>query len=149
MTEKIGIKEREFMERIDAKFPYKDAKKIEELISQASSLSMNAVFTIVYETVCMPRGQENKSVTPADRVYILSRLRSSFEHPLKDLVLGIAERSIQGIGLSRNEVLAAMKTISAYPKLHQALSVVLSAGEDAFTEADEEYDRIIKMWYPT
>lgn len=139
-------REKEFLTLIDAKVPYSDRAEVEELVRTGIAISPNAVFAFIYEVVCPPRSQLQFAKLD-DREYALSCVRQKFEHPLKDLVLSVAERSVRGEHISDKEISAGMKTIADYPKQHEALDVLLTSADDSET-AEQEFNRIIKLWYP-
>jgi hypothetical protein len=135
--------EAEFVDLIDARFPYDDLEVGLELAEQACAFSPNAAFAVVDELARPPRG----SIAPvAHRLAILERIAEHLAHPLGSLILNIAHRQILDEELSDAEAVDTMQRVSAHPGQLAALSVAYFSCDDVEGVADREYQRIRALW---
>lgn len=137
----------EFINQIDCRFPYTDEAVAFALVDQAARISVNACF-MIGEELCRPPISVN---APAEmRLAILLRLRSAFQHPLRDRVLDAAEAAIRGQVVNSRDALAILQEAGQYRGQYCALNIVCaccgSTGED---EIQSEYESIVQRWEAT
>jgi len=94
----------------------------------------------------MARVPRSVVVTREVRLRYLEELRARLDHPLAEMVIGIAERVVRDEPLEESEVLAAMKVVARHRGQYQALNVVYFAGDEPFGSIDELYDEISDAW---
>ena len=90
------MNEAEFISSVDCCFPYDDREAALQAISEACTICPNTAFTVAHELARVPWSE---SVSKDVLLGLLSELSDHFNHPLKDLVLGITKRMIVEDGL--------------------------------------------------
>ena len=139
----MQMTEREFVSLIDCCFPYHDQAGADRLIVLGCSISSNSAFMVVEELVRVPA---SVTVTAERRLSLLQETGTHFEHPIKDLILDIAQQAIRGSGLSLPQTISAMHAIAAYPNQYCALSVVYFSANEAWEEIDTLFEQIVEKW---
>lgn len=135
--------EQDFISLIDCRFPYDDFTEAERLITVGAAISINAAFMVVEELTRVPA---SISVTTTRRLELLQLAGGHFEHPLKALILDIAEQVMRGSGLSLPQTIGGMHAVAAFPNQYCALSVVYSAADQPWEEIDRLYELIVEQW---
>ncbi len=135
--------ESDFISLIDCRFPYHDSLEAERLIVLGCSISPNAAFMVVDELLRVP---VSVTVTPERRLALLQHVDTHFKHPIKDLVLAVAEQSIRGTGQSLLQTIANMHAIAPFPNQYCALSVVYSSANEPWEELDSLFNQIVERW---
>lgn len=135
--------EAEFVDSIDARFPYGDAQAGRALINQGLGISANAAFAVAYELAHPPVDAEPWTER---RLQDLALLRSSLRHPLAVPVLAVVERLIRGEQITVEEAMSLMEQIGAYRDQFAALGLVYMACDDRENVADGVYERIVESW---
>lgn len=130
-----------FIEKIDCKFPYNDQSESFQIIDEATKIGSEAVYAVVHEVVRVPKSQ---AITVELGELYLNRLYSGFKHPLKSLVFGIANSLISKRPVSESEVIAALNAIKSYPGNYSALNVAYFACWSQ--EVDDLYTKITTSW---
>jgi hypothetical protein len=138
-----AMDEIEFIESIDACFPYDDTRSARVLIEQACAVSANAAFMVAHELARVPG---SKRVSPDTLRELLVHLDAHLKHPLKDIVFRVVRTMIRGGRVSDAEVLALMDNIRAYPGQHNALSIVYFAAENGGDTVDSAFESITRAW---
>lgn len=137
------MNEREFISLIDCRFPYHDRTEAERLIALGCSISSNAAFMIVEEIVRVPA---SVAVTAERRLDLLQKTVTRFDHPLKNLILSIAQQVIGGNGLALEQTICAMDEVAAFPNQFCALSVVYSSATEPWEEVERVFQQIVENW---
>lgn len=139
------MREREFIESIDACFPYGDTRRAIALIDEACAISANAAFMVTHELARVPRSKRVSADTLRE---LLAYLDTRLKHPLKDTVFPVVRTMIRGGRIPDEEVLALMDNIRAYPDQYNALSIVYFAAENGGDVVDSAYESITQAWGP-
>lgn len=138
------MSEKEFIEKIDCKFPYLQIEEARKLIEEAINISSNAVYKVVEELTRVPFSQEN-NITPSILLDLLKELDKAFEHPLKEDLLSIAEQMILGIAVGQHSVNDLMEKFRAYLGEWNALNV-LYFSTDPSENLETKYESIKTTW---
>lgn len=139
----MQMTEPEFVSLIDCRFPYDDRVEADRLIVLGCSISPNSAFMIVEEIVRVPRSVK---VTAERRLALLQETGTHFDHPLMDLILGVAQQVIGGSGLSLQRTIDAMNAVAAFPNQFCALSVVYFSANEPWEEIDLLFEQIVEHW---
>ncbi len=131
----------EFIDSIDACFPYKDEVKWRELIRLGAQISDNASFMVLHEICRAPN-----EISQNDQLQMLKAWDSEFSHPIKEEMLEIAKSMIAEKLLPTEKVIKMLEKISRYKGLYNALGLVYFACNDETGKVDAVYKRIIKKW---
>lgn len=131
----------EFIESIDACFPYRNEQKWRELVRLGAQISDNASFMVLLEICSAPR-----DIPPDDQRQMLEAWDSAYLHPLKEEMLAIGKAVIADQPLPVDKVIATMETIGTYPGLYNALNLAHSACDDPTGTVDAVHKRIIATW---
>jgi hypothetical protein len=137
------MNEREFISKIDCRFPYTDEQQANGLIATACSISSNAAFAIGYE---LGHPGRNADVPFQNRIRLLQVLQDGFSHPLKSEIIGLVEDAIRGRKKSLEDALTIMRKIAPYPGEYCALSIACFSCDDVDGIADELFNGIAKGW---
>ncbi|MBZ9671330.1 hypothetical protein [Mesorhizobium sp. ES1-3] len=135
--------EAEFADRIDCNWPYRDILLSRDLIETAIGISPNAAF-LALDELCRPPA--SAAVEPATLTALVDFLLAKFDHPLAPMIADCALCKIRRKTLPVPEVLAKMDTVSAYPGLHAALSILYFGCDDADGFADAKLNSITAAW---
>lgn len=135
--------ETEFISLIDCRFPYHDCAESRRLIELGCSISSNAAFSIIEELARIPK---SGAVATSLRAELLLDISNRFEHPVKDLVVGVTKRLINGEHLSLPETLQAMNAVGAFRNEYCALNVIYFSVDDHWEDVDFLYDEITERW---
>ncbi|RJF88608.1 hypothetical protein D3874_17720 [Oleomonas cavernae] len=138
-----GDAEIEFINEIDCCFPYNDEARWTELIARGVRISPNAAFMVLHE-ICRPPNLAR--VTPTKLRQILAHWRGSFDHPLLEMMVGVAEAMIEGRELPVQEVIDWMHRVAEYRDLYTALGILNCASEDADGLVQTTYENIVRQW---
>jgi hypothetical protein len=115
-------KEMEYIERIDASFPYDDEKAWKAIIDEGIRLSGNAAYMALLATC------SSSAATSGNELERLIRYWSSrYDHPTKPAVLKAARALIGGSDMPEDECLRYLSEIAAYPGLYNAVGIVWRA----------------------
>lgn len=136
----IESKEQQFLQKIDCLFPYDDEEKATIIINTAISLSSNAVFGVIHELVRVPKST-NINI---DRKSLLNYIDSTFQHPLKKKILGLAKLMIANLEVDTNQIIKIMKEIEKFPNEYSALNIAYFAHWDESIE--DLYEEIKIKW---
>src|SRR5262245_56133969 len=105
--------EEEFISRIDCAFPYEDEAAGAALMVEASQISSNSSFMIGEELSRLPR-RARATTSSEVLLRLLTLLRRSFEHPIRDMVLDVVDLRIRGGGLGLEQALELLKAIEPH-----------------------------------
>lgn len=145
MSADISTKELEFLDEIDANFPYNDETRAHELIAKAAAFSNNSVFAIMYELCYLPTNVQ-KQVSESARIELLTVCLDKLNHPTKQLASEVSTRLIKGEDLSVSEAISAMRRVAKYPDAYGLLSILYMSSDDKDGEAERIYDQITSRW---
>ena len=135
--------ETEFLNSIDARFPYADFTRGLELVDEACSISANAAFGLVEELARLPLGVE-APVEP--RLRLLAECERRMDHPLVGIIFPIAESIIRGNDVPVLACKDAMGMVAQYPDQYGALNIAYFACDDIDGVLDNEYQRVVGAW---
>jgi hypothetical protein len=135
------MNETEFIENIDAHFPYRDQEKANEIIKSGSVLSPNASFMVLHEICRAPNEIEPKLLFK-----YLEEWAAVNNHPLKKIVVVSAKALIKKSYIANTQAIEAMNFIQQYQGQYNALSIVYFSASDESEELDIKYDEITDGW---
>jgi hypothetical protein len=138
--------EDEYIESIDASFPFSDEKQWRDVIEQGIAISDNAAFYPLYEISSEPAGVR---VDLSNLLKMVGYWSSRYSHPLKEIVLEAAYAAINGSDFSRGKILEYLDIISKYQGMYSAISVILCAGSEEDEEIEARCNEIYKKWKAT
>lgn len=112
--------EAEFLERLDARFPYADDAQAHALIAQGRALSANAAFAVLEEIARAPRSVD---VDPSRQRDLAAAWADGFDHVLKPQALECAEALIAHRPLPVARVAELIQVLAAHPGQWAALNL--------------------------
>jgi len=133
--------EKEYLDKIDAAFPYEDKGEWMAAIDEGISISAEAAYGALNEICAAP-----PEVALSDLEDMVDYWSSRFDHPLKDMVLKMARAWLRGVGVPEVEILSAWNIISQYRDFYCALIVVAGPPLDWSDTLDEKYAKIANRW---
>lgn len=134
-----------FIGKIDCNFPYHDKEACLRLIDEAAALSTNSMFFVI-EQLCRLPSSDKGNVTADFLLNLLSVTERKFHHPLKEMVVDIASKMIQGQKLAVDEAISRMENVKNYKEQFAALSIVYFSCEDKEDRLDTAWNNIISDW---
>ncbi|HEX4372050.1 MAG TPA: hypothetical protein VHZ50_01980, partial [Puia sp.] len=78
-----------FIDRIDCNLPYHDKAACLSLIDEASTLSINAMFSLI-EEICRIPSSDKDGIETDFLIDLLTQTKIKFNHALKEMVLETA-----------------------------------------------------------
>lgn len=135
----------QFLDKIDCNFPYQDKQESLQLIEQASSLSTNALFSIV-EELCRISESERPNVSTETLLDLLTLTANKINHPLERIIVETADKMIRKEELTVEDVLLKMQTVQKYPGQFAALSILYFSCDDKDEKLESTWDNIISEW---
>jgi hypothetical protein len=135
------IDEIEFIESIDACFPYADEQQLRSLIKLGAQISDNTAYMVLNEICSAPN-----EVSPEIQLQMLSEWENSFDHPVKGLVVESGRAIINGTNIPVQKAIKYLNKISKFKGNYNALSIVYFSCDDSEGQVDDVYNQIIKMW---
>ncbi|RUU20295.1 hypothetical protein EOD10_07445 [Mesorhizobium sp. M7A.T.Ca.TU.009.01.3.2] len=135
--------EAEFADRIDCNWPYHDIPQSRELIETAVGISPNAAFLALGELCHLPA---SAAVEPATLVALVDFWLSEFDHPMAPMTAECAISMIERRRLPVSEILVRMDSVSGYPGLLAALSILYFSCDDVEGRADARLNEIRAAW---
>jgi hypothetical protein len=145
MTTMNKISEIKFLDKIDCNFPYLDNSKSQLLIEQASNISYNAIFAVI-EEICRIPYSERQSVSTERLLKLLNLTASKLNHPLKEIIVDVANKMINDKQLSVEEAVKKMEIVKNYPGQYSALSILYFSCDDNDKILEPIWDKIINEW---
>ncbi len=142
MTDDI---ETQFLDKIDCNFPYQNRQECLRLIEQASTLSTNALFSVIEELGRIPES-ERPNVSTKALLDLLTLTANKINHPLKSLIVETADKMIRRQELTVDEVVLKMQTVQKYPGQFAALSILYFSCDDKEGKLEPIWDNIINEW---
>ncbi len=135
------MNEIEFIENIDACFPYRDQEKAKEIIKSGSVLSANASFMVLHEICRAPN-----EIEPELLFKYLEKWEEVNNHPLKEIVVISAKALINESYIPNPQAIEAMNIVQQYKNQYNALSIVYFSAREESEELDRIYDEITDSW---
>lgn len=135
------MNEIEFVESIDACFPYEDEKEWRSLIQQGKKISANASFMVLHE-IC---GAPDDLSRPVLRQMLAEWIQAN-THLLKDEFGQVAKGMIEGDVLECDQIVKLMEEVGNYKDLYAALGILCYACPDEDSRVELVYKRIVKQW---
>ncbi len=145
MKEHNNIIEKNFLSKIDCKFPYTNKNLRNELINQAFEISSNSVFAIIEELARVPKSQKEK-ISNNELLTILENINVRLKHPLKKIVIDNAVKMIYNTELPVREALDLMNEIEKFTGQWSALNIIYFSCDDINGIVDKRYDEIKEKW---
>lgn len=124
------MKEIDFLNLIDCKFPYNNKQRCLDLIDQSLSISPNAVFAAI-EEICRIPPSERQYVSEMLLLELLNVIDNKFEHPIKDMAFEAARSLIRKSEISVDDAIMKMEEIIKYPDVFSARNIVYFSCDDA------------------
>ncbi|TIN81296.1 MAG: hypothetical protein E5Y29_13540 [Mesorhizobium sp.] len=121
--------EAEFADLIDCNWPYHDIPQSRELIATAIGIS-----------------PASAAVEPATLIALVDFWLSEFDHPIAPMTAECAISMIERKRLPVHEILKRMDSISGYPGLFAALSILYFSCDDVEGRADARFNQIRAAW---
>ncbi len=131
----------EFIDSIDACFPYFNEKEWKKLIDTGVTFSDNCSFMILHEICRAP-----DEIPPELLLSIYEYWNSKYNHVLKEDVCRAALSMIQSKKISVEESARMMNEIRKFPGLYTALSIPYSACDDVDGKLNDLYNEITENW---
>jgi hypothetical protein len=135
------MNEAEFIDSIDACFPYDDENKWKPIVECGINISDNAAYMVLYEICVAPA-----EIPQSDVFKILEYWSSRYNHPAKDMVVKAAIAVIQDKTLPEEEILIYLDALLPYPGLYNAASVLYNASPEWSERCKEKYFELEKRW---
>ena len=135
----------QFLDKIDCNFPYLDKQESLRLIEQASTLSTNALFSIIEELCRIPES-ERPNVSIEILLDLLTLTANKINHPIKDLIIETAGKIIRREELTVDDVILKLQTVQKYPGQFAALSILYFSCDDIDEKLEPIWDNIINEW---
>lgn len=135
----------QFLDKIDCNFPYQDRQESLRLIERASTLSTNALFSIIEELCRVPESERPNASTEA-LLDLLALTANKINHPLKELIVETADKMIRRQELTVDDVILKMQTVQNYPGQFAALSILYFSCDDKDGKLEPIWDNIINEW---
>lgn len=134
-------REIEFIESIDACFPYENKTEWMKIIDEGILLSDNASFMILHEICRAPN-----EISPNLLLEIFSYWNSKYFHPLKECISSAAIPIIHSKEIPVEESAQIMNEVRKYSNLYTALSISYFACDDVEEKLDDLYNEITDEW---
>ena len=127
-----------FIDKIDCNFPYHDKEACLRIIDEAASLSTNSMFFVI-EELCRIPSSDKGNVTTDFLLDLLSKTKSKFNHPLKEMIVDTASKMIKGQELTVDEAISRMENVKSYKGQFAALNIV-------YFSCDDKEDKLDMVW---
>lgn len=138
----------EYIESIDACFPYNGEKAWKTTIDEGISISDNAAYMALYEICGAP-----PEIPQSHLQRMLTYWDSNYNHPIKRTVMNAATAVMHDVYLPEDEILQGLDEIAGYPGLYNAIGILWHAaprGGDwpgrATDAVERRCDDIRKEW---
>jgi hypothetical protein len=135
------VNEKEYLDSIDASFPYQDESRWKATIDEGIRISPEAAYGALYEIFAAP-----PEIPVSDLERMMDYWSARFEHPLKEMVLKMTKAWVTGTGVPEAEVLSAMEMMFQYPGLYKALQLVAGPPLDWSEAVDNKYADMNWRW---
>lgn len=142
------MNEVEYMESVDACFPYDDEKTWRTTIDQGIAISDNAAYMALH-AICMG----SPTVPRLDLEKMLEYWSSKYDHPTKTIVVNAARAVMRGVELPEEEILRYLDEIARYPGLYNAIGIVWQAAPrdgnsvgNATERVEHKCEEIYRKW---
>ncbi|UCC22737.1 MAG: hypothetical protein JSW23_01315 [Planctomycetota bacterium] len=135
------MNEYEYIEKIDASFPYGEEQEWKACIDEGISISDNAAYMALHE-IC----RASSDISRADSLKMLGYWSSKYHHDTKGVILEAAKALIYDTAISERDALAALNEIANYPGLYNAAAIVYFAAVPENENIQKKYDAIVRRW---
>lgn len=139
----IDKNEIQFLNKIDCYFPYHDRQESLRLIEQASTLSTNALVSVIEELCRIPESEDVSIETLLD---LLAASAKKLNHPLKELIIDTAYKMICKQELTVDDAILKMQKVQQYPGQFAILSILYFSCDDKEGKLEPFWDDIINEW---
>jgi len=139
------LKELEFIDKIDGAFPYANRKECTQLINEAIQISPNAIFAVV-EEICRIPDEDREQIPFLSLIDLLKEIDTKFNHPLKEMILKVANRMVKEQETPLEETLLNLEELRKFPRQFACLNIVFYSCHDDEEKRGEVWDSIIKEW---
>lgn len=137
--------EKDFIDIIDCNFPYNDLEKSIELYKLASSISDNAVFILLEESVRIPKNlmlTVDKWKIKKFLIYVLE----NYKHKLLKDIIDVSLNVIDDIKNNESYILSLMNELKEFEWLYWALNILYFSINDISWLIDIKYNEVIEKW---
>ena len=134
-----------FIDKIDCNFPYEKKDECLSLIKEASKLTPNAMFAVI-EELCRIPNSERDQISSKELNELLSIASSSFHHPIKEMIVEVAQKMIDGQEILVENAISKMRNVQKYPGHFSALSILYSSCDDKKGELEPVWKEIREEW---
>ncbi|MBA2613980.1 MAG: hypothetical protein H0U95_18600 [Bacteroidetes bacterium] len=138
-----SLKELEFIDKIEDNFPVENYLHCIKLIDEAIMISPNSVFAVV-EEICKKAAED--VVHEETLVNLLKHIDKKFEHPLRKMILEIAQDIIFEDEISFETAAANMESVRQYKNQYAALNILFFSTEDVDGKLEKLWDNITTEW---
>lgn len=135
------MNECEYIDGIDANFPYHDEHAWKAVIEEGVGISDNAAYMALYEICCGPAEIARPSLLKMVEYWSLK-----YSHPMKALVIEAAKAVIEGVELSEEKVLEGLDRIANYANLYNAANILLAASPRDGGRIRSKHEAIVDTW---
>ena len=134
------MNEQEYIDSIDACFPY---NKWKETIDLGISISPNAAYMALYELVDI---SPYSKVTKEQILEMVNYWSSKFSHPLKEIALEAVMTMINDKYLDTLKALNYLDIVAEYPGLYNILWIIRDAGDYKDKRLNKKCEEIVNLW---
>lgn len=138
----MSLREEEFIRKIDCHFPYDDQEQALSIIEEGCSLSSSAAFMILFELSNPGRNASYEKSMISD---YLAHWSALFEHPLKEKILFLVNKKLNGEFIADEELIEGMLACSDYPGSLNALNTIYNSKFSEANDIEELYTEIVKV----
>lgn len=137
------MNEKEYIESIDACFPYENEGEWKAIIDEGICISDNCAYMALYEICC---GYQN--IPKSNLLSMLEYWALKYSHPIKNILLEVATAFIKGTKLPEDKALKYLDIIANYPGFYNAANIVSIAGPENSKRIKQKHDEIVSKWKP-
>lgn len=134
-----------FLDKIDCNFPYNDKLESLSLIDEAAALSTNALFSVIEELCRIPESKK-ANVSTSTLLDLLKSTSGKLTHPIKEMIVDVANKMIRDQGLKVDEVILKMREVQKYPKQFAALNILYFSCDDHEEKLESIWHEITREW---
>jgi len=139
----ISQQEQLFYNKIHCNFPCDDRNACLKLIEEAISLHSDSMFKVI-EEIC--RYPHPNKVKKEDLIFLLNFIDSKFEHPLKSMVLEVAEKMVFNDDMEVEIVIQKFHIIKKYKRQYSALDILYFSCDDTQERLEPIMKEILDDW---
>lgn len=138
-------REKEYLDKIDCKFPYEDVEKGKALVDEAIAISPNAVFGVL-EELARPGVNIPKDHIRQNVAILMNYLKTNYSHPFKDKALAQAQSLFDETVIPAETVIEKMREVAQYPGQYCLLNLYYFTPNNDMEAVDKTYKQIVDQW---